>query len=242
MSDPPATTVTASNGLTQVPVGERRKRWFELCLVLLVACGAPLANSLYLLVNGPEAMPHLTNARWAVGILQEVTALLLLGYVLSRRGLSLRYLGFRWSIRDTGIGILVAGLSFAAYVMGSLVVQFVHYSAYGSFANGRTASDFFAHPSMLAIPYFVLSPFFEELIVRAYLMTEVVQLTGSSSLAVALSVAVQFSYHLYYGWVGAISVAFVFLTLALYYARARRALPVIVAHGFLDLYGFLRLL
>jgi len=73
-------------------------------------------------------------------------------------------------------------------------------------------------------------------------MTEVVQLTGSSALAVFLSVAVQFSYHLYYGWAGAISLAFLFLTLALYYARARRALPVIVAHGFFDIYALLRLL
>jgi len=187
-------------------------------------------------------MPHISNARWTIGIVQEITALLLLGYVLSRRGLSLTNLGFRWAVRDAGIGLLLAGLSYAAYVTGSMLVHLVHYSMCGSLATGPTANDFFAHPSVVMIPFSLLNPFFEELIVRAYLMTEVVQLTGSSALAVFLSVAVQFSYHLYYGWAGAISLAFLFLTLALYYARARRALPVIVAHGFFDIYALLRLL
>lgn len=86
-----------------------------------------------------------------------------------------------------------------------------------------------------------MNPFFEELIVRAYLMAEVIELTGSSTMAVALSVGVQFSYHLYYGWVGAISLSFFFLALALYYVRSRCAFPVIVAHGFLDVYALIRL-
>lgn len=242
MHDRPTNVVaTSSNGPTHGLTSEARKRWFELSLVLLVAIGGPMLNSLYLLVNGPGPMSHTSDARWALSILQEITALLLLGYVLSRRGLSFSNLGFRWSLRDAGLGILVAGPSFAVYVIGSLVVQVVHYSVYGSLAKGPTPKDFYA-PSLLAILLFLLNPFFEELIVRAYLMNEVLQLTGSSSLSVAISVAVQFSYHLYYGWAGAISVAFLFLAFALYYARSRRALPVIVAHSFFDIYMLLRLL
>jgi len=86
-----------------------------------------------------------------------------------------------------------------------------------------------------------MNPFFEELLVRAYLMTEIVELTGSSALAIAVSVAVQTSYHLYYGWSGALSLAFLFLAFALYFARSRRALPVVVAHGVFDIYGLVRL-
>jgi membrane protease YdiL (CAAX protease family) len=226
---------------TRVSGGEKRQRLFEVCLVLLVACGASILNSFYLLIHGPASLPHISNSRWTIGMVQEITGLLLLGYILSRRGLSLTNLGFRWSVRDAGMGILVAGLSYAAYVIGSMLVHLLHYSIYGSLANGPTGSDFFAHPSVLAIPFSLLNPFFEELIVRAYLMSEVLQLTGSSTLAVILSTAVQFSYHLYYGWAGATSLAFVFLTLALYYARTRRALPVIIAHGFFDIYPLIRL-
>ena len=139
------------------------------------------------------------------------------------------------------MGVLVTGFSFAAYALGSTLIQVFHYSIYRSLATGPTSNDFFAHPSPAAIPYSLLNPFFEELIVRAYLVTEVIDLTGSSTLAVALSVAVQFFYHLYYGWAGAISLSFLFLALALYYARSRCAFPVIVAHGFFDVYALIRL-
>jgi len=61
-----------------------RQRWFELCLVLLVACGSAFLNALYVLKNGTNAVPHMTYDKWLIGIVQEVTALLLLGYVLSR--------------------------------------------------------------------------------------------------------------------------------------------------------------
>jgi membrane protease YdiL (CAAX protease family) len=172
---------------------------------------------------------------------QEATALLLLGYVLSRRGRSFADLGLRWSLRDVAVGLLVAGVSYVAYGLGHTLVQAVHHLVYGFYSTGPTAKDFFAHPSVWALPFSLLNPFFEELIVRAYLMTEVIELTGSSVLAIALSVGVQFSYHLYYGWVGAISLSFLFLVSALYYVRSRRALPVIVAHEFFDVYALLRL-
>jgi len=232
---------TPTNPRNEVSPEERRQRWFEVCLVLLVAFGGSILNSLYLLKNGPGAMAHISGARWSIGIVEEATALLLLGYVLSRRGLRFSSLGFRWSLRGLGVGVLVTGLSYATYALGSTIIQVFHYSIYRSLATGPTANDFFVHPSAVAIPYSLLNPFFEELIVRAYLMTEVLDLTGSSTLAVALSVAVQFSYHLYYGWAGAISLSFLFLVLALYYVRSRSALPVIIAHGFFDVYALLRL-
>ena len=94
----------------------------------------------------------------------------------------------------------------------------------------------------MGIAFCLLNPFFEELVVRAYLMTEITELTGSTVWAFILSVVVQFSYHLYYGWAGAISLSFQFLVFALYYAHSRRALPVVLAHDFFDVYGMLRLL
>jgi membrane protease YdiL (CAAX protease family) len=88
----------------------------------------------------------------------------------------------------------------------------------------------------------LLNPFFEELIVRAYLMTEIKALTGSTAMAVAVSVVLQASYHLYYGWFGALTVAFSFLVFAVYYARSGRAVPVIVAHAAFDIYGLVRMM
>jgi membrane protease YdiL (CAAX protease family) len=210
-------------------------------LVLLVAIAPALLNALHILQNGSSAAPRMSNARWLVGLVQEIGGLLLLAYVLSRRHLRFKDVGLRWSFKDVGVGLLVTGASFAAYLLGSTIVHLVHYWMYGSLAGGPSGSDFFAHPSIAVIPFCLLNLFFEELIVRAYLMTEVLDLTGSSILAVALSVAVQFSYHLYYGWAGALSLSFEFLIFSLYYLRSRRALPIIVAHGLFDIYALVRL-
>lgn len=120
--------------------------------------------------------------RWVSGLLEEVAALLLLGYVLSRRGRSFRDLGLRWSFSNVGVGLLVAGVCFAVYVFGSIIVHVVHYTIYRTLANGPTGSTFFSHPGFLAVPFTLLNPFFEEMIVRAYLMTEIIDLTHSSAL------------------------------------------------------------
>lgn len=239
-NSPPVIISASTNMQSALSAAEKRHRWFEVCLVLLVACGSYIAYAIYLLISGPRSAQQISGFRWAGGIVQEVSALLLLGYVLSRRGLKFANLGLRWSLRDAGVGVLVAAVSYAAYMFGSTLVQLIHHLAYGTWATGPAAKDFFAH-SIMAIPFSLLNPFFEELIVRCYLMTEVMELTGSSTLAIGLSVGVQFTYHLYYGWAGAISLSFLFLVLALYYARSRRALPVIVAHGYLDVYGLIRL-
>jgi membrane protease YdiL (CAAX protease family) len=225
----------------EIPILEVRRRWFELFLVLFVSCGMPLLHSIYLLIKGPGSFPQVSEMRWLGGLVQESSSLLLLSYVLARRSRRFRDLGLRWSSRDVGVGLLLAGGCFAAYVLGSLIVQLIHHVVYGTFAKGPGGATFFSHPGLWAVPFTLLNPFFEELIVRAYLMTEVVELTGSSALAVAASALFQTSYHLYYGWAGAASLAFVFLALSLYYARSRRALPIIVAHGFVDIYALIRL-
>ncbi len=207
----------------------------------MVAIGGSLLNSLYLLHFGPSAAPHISGPRWLAGLGHEVIGLLLLGYVLSRRNLGFKDIGLRWSLKDLGVGLLVAGVSYAAYIFGALVVQLVHYAAYHSFATGPTGANFFAHPGIASLPFVFLNPFFEELIVRAYVMTEVLDLTGSRLLAIALSVGIQFSYHLYYGWAGAITLSFTFLIFAIYYARSRRALPIVTAHAFFDISAMIRL-
>jgi hypothetical protein len=35
--------------------GEKRQRWFEVCLVLLAACGSSILNALFILRNGPNS-------------------------------------------------------------------------------------------------------------------------------------------------------------------------------------------
>lgn len=213
----------------------------EVCLVLLVAFSGYVLESVYVVGGHWNPGLPMSNARTSFGIVHELVALILLAYVLSRRSLRFRDLGLRWSLKDIGVGLLVAVVGMLAYVFGYYAIQFIHHRMFGVWAAGPNGRDLFGWPGLAAIPFSLLNPFFEEMIARAYLMTEVAELTGSAALAVLASVGVQFSYHLYQGWAQAISLSFIFLVYALYYARSRRALPVIVAHGLFDIWGLIRL-
>lgn len=76
---------------------------------------------------------------------------------------------------------------------------------------------------------------FEELIVRAFMMTEVKALTGSAVIAIVASVLFQSAYHRYQGVLPAVLYSSMFLVFALYYAIAKRVAPVVLAHFYFDL-------
>jgi membrane protease YdiL (CAAX protease family) len=218
---------------------EKRVRWFELSLVLVIAFGGSFLSSLFLLHAGKAAVPMVSEFRWARGFIQEIPCLFLLWYVLSRRHRGFRDIGLRWSVRDLAVGFGLAVVSYIAYIIGGFVIYQIHHAFFPPATSGVSAADLSSHSSLLAIPFAVINPFFEELIVRAYLMTEVKALTGSWFLAAMSSVAVQWSYHLYYGWDVSLSIAFSFLVFSIYFARARKATPLVVAHGLMDFWALL---
>jgi membrane protease YdiL (CAAX protease family) len=220
---------------------DKRLRWLELSLVLTVCFADSILGSLGILKGGPSAVRHASQMGYAIGIVHQVAGLTLLGYVLWRRKIRIASLGLRRSFADLGRGLLVAGLAYLAYAGGHALLHLFDNATHSQSQSVQIARAMFGHPSILAIPYTIVNPFFEELIVRAYLMTEVSALTGSWILAAALSLVVQFSYHLYYGWEGAIGLSFVFLVYAIYYARTRKATPIIVAHGIFDILALVKL-
>jgi membrane protease YdiL (CAAX protease family) len=214
---------------------EKRRRWFEVFLVLAISLGTILLNSFYLLKNAPAVALRMSTLRSLYGIAHESLSLLLLVYVLSRRKLGLRDLGLKWSKRDVVSSFVVTVLAGMSYFAGATFLQVLHFELYGTIVRGPGGNQFFSRPTIWALPFMLLNPFFEELIVRAYVMTETKELTGSTLTAIVFSVLLQVSYHLYYGWMGALSVAFPFIVFAIYYARSRRAVPIIIAHAVFDL-------
>src|ERR1700730_3030143 len=105
------TTVTdtpSPENLPTRPTENSRLRYFEPCLVLLVAVSTSLLSSVYILVHGPSDARQVSSFRSVNGFVHEIVALLLLGYVLARTGRRVRDLGLRWSVRDCGMGLLVA--------------------------------------------------------------------------------------------------------------------------------------
>lgn len=220
-------------------IDNRRLRWFELALVLLISFGSFLSSIVYMMKLSKSGSPF-PAYDWGLGLVHEAGSLLLLGYVLSRRNLTFKDIGLRWSWRDVAMGLGVAFVSYISYSMGYGIVHFVHQAIFHASSGTISARQVIGHPSMIAIPFIFLNPFFEELIVRAFLMTEIKALTNSWVVAAGLSVALQTSYHLYYGWQGALSLGFQFLVFALYYARTRKATPIIVAHALFDLAGLVQ--
>ena len=80
-----------------------------------------------------------------------------------------------------------------------------------------------------------VNPFFEELTIRAYAMTVIMRLGYRPWHAVLASVMLQMSYHLYEGFSSALTLIVIFTTLSVYYARAKQAMPIVVAHFMFDL-------
>ncbi|HEY0705076.1 MAG TPA: CPBP family intramembrane glutamic endopeptidase [Candidatus Acidoferrales bacterium] len=215
------------------PQESRRLRYFELGLVLLVAFSRSFIGSLSRFIQGQNTEPVFTAAGWVSGVVSELTALLLLGYVLYRQGRRFRDLGLNFSAKQWATGFWLGVVAYSVASGGAMLMQFMHRAMYGT-AVPRMGIGYWAHAGFASIPASMLAPIFEELIVRAYLMTEIMELTGSAALAVAVSVLIQTSYHLYYGWYGALHLGFFFLVLALYFAKSRLALPGILAHGLLN--------
>lgn len=117
----------------------------------------------------------------------------------------------------------------------AFVIELGHKFFFGNFVVPPNIAAMFPRASLVAmVPFFVLNPFYEELIVRGYLMTEVEELSGSVIAAVMASVVLQTSYHLYQGWLAATLHFVTFLILSIYYTRTRKLLPVLVVHAVFD--------
>jgi len=123
--------------------GAKRLRWVELSLVLLVSFGGAFLSSLHLWIYGRSLLHYFDHSSWSwtIRILHEATCLLLLGYVLSRRGMRFRDLGLRWSLRDLLSGLILAVVASLTYLFISYFFYFFHRALYSSPPGGLTARE-----------------------------------------------------------------------------------------------------
>jgi membrane protease YdiL (CAAX protease family) len=214
-----------------------RKRWIDLGLVLIIAFADPIVSAVFALFHPEFAASPMRYPGLSISylILRHGTAFLALWYVLSRRQRSIRSIGleFRFSDPFKGVGlmilafILVAGLHF-------LVISVDH--AFGIVPDTRTVADAgWKQRSVAELIHDFSSPIFEEVLVRGYLMTELIELGKPVAFAIAASVILQTSYHVYYGLGRAVALSGVFIVFAAYFAKTRRLTPVILAHLFWDM-------
>lgn len=216
-----------------VPSLSNAHRWIDLGLVLLVAFGNSILGSI--IRSFHPASVSRSNSGIGLAILGEGIALSLFFVLFNRQGRQLSDLGFgfRWTDVPKGFALTVVSFMFMG-LLAIIVPDAYSLITLRKFPYNTSVSNIFTSSLWLIVPFLLLNPFFEEILVRGYLMTEWISLRGSVALAAIISLAVQTSYHLYYGVYGALIVGCGLSVFAVYYAKSRRLMPVILAHMFWD--------
>lgn len=217
-----------------------RARWIDLGLVLLVGFAETILYAIYRLIYPYHATsPTPASVFGTVDLLlQDGIVFLLLAYVFARqrRGASSIGIGFRLSDPFKGFGLWLLGLIMVA-AFHYLVKSFD--SVFGIIPDSRSVMHAgWNEHAITDLLGDISSPIFEEVLVRGYLMTEMMQLGKPQGAAIIASVVLQTSYHLYYGWGEAIALSGFFVVLAVYFANSRRLTPVICAHLIWDLIAY----
>ena len=232
MDDETSATVTST--ILSAPV--KNLRALEFGLVFLIVFSPLLAVSIYTVATGSHLGGSSPGKAFTVsGILTELGGLALLRYVLFRQGRDFRSLGLGFSWKDIPRSILVIVLAYIAFLVWWFGIVGIYRSLSRPLNSSPQNVEFMSSMlSILGVLFLLLNPFFEELIARAYVISEVQFFTGSQSVAVLISVVIQSSYHLYQGIVPALLTTSMFAVFSLYYVRTRRITPVIIAHMFFD--------
>ena len=210
-------------------------RQLQLYFVLAVAFGLPVIGSTEIFFGWRH--PHTaTNRGHIFMVAYQLVGLLCLYLVLRLQKRSFRDIGVVLPMRITEVAhsfALLAGVFFFGLLTGFAI--FAAYSFTGHPIRAFDDSMIFGNQITLATVLFVLiNPFHEELIVRAFLITEMEQIYRSTGLAVFVSVFLQSYYHLYQGLPPALVHVSSFTLFSIYFVRTRRIMPVIMTHLFMD--------
>ena len=210
---------------------------FELLLVCFIAFSGALFLSTYMLFTRRSPSESMQgDFRWWYAISHQIGALALVWYVLRRRSQNFSDLGLFWKGKEIAVTpLLWFACAIIAYIFRRAIQSFGGLPSNDD-PNARVAAYLFANGIGIGTVVFQLvNPFFEELIVRAYLITRMRELTNSLAFAITTSVILQVSYHFYQGIWMALSYTGVFLLFSLYYAKTNRILAVILTHMIFDL-------
>jgi membrane protease YdiL (CAAX protease family) len=230
---------TAPVASTPNPSSEARiARWQHLALVLWVSLSMPVLTSVYYLLagNADTGQTYQGYRIWG-GLIPEVSGLLVLWYVMKHQGKSWKDIGWNPSFADMrrAVGLFVA--STMAIWVAYIPAQYIYRVYSGAFLKQKSLNSTLAFGiTALPILFVCINPFFEELIVRAYTISELTNLGTRRTLAIVISVAVQLSYHLYQGIANILVLAVMFTVFSVYYSRTRRIVPVILVHLGLDVF------
>ena len=177
----------------------RKQRLFGLSIVLGVAFASSVLTSVLRVMGVHFDYPeNLLGYRYLNTLLHELLGLALVGYVARQNRQGFADLGAVFRIANLPSGLLLwlgAEVSYrlAFPTIFSICELMGWHSAAPYYPSGKLGLG------LLTFCFVTVNPVFEEMIVRAFLMSEILTITGSSALAVLFSVLLQTSYHLYQG-------------------------------------------
>jgi membrane protease YdiL (CAAX protease family) len=216
----------------------RQLRIFELVLVLAIGFLPSLVASIAFTFTGNlRDFTNYDSTDYIVWILHGLLSITLMFYILFKNnrnstdiGLSLK---FNWKDLLIGFGLLLFAGALNAVVAGSVHIFFPEFINQAS--NPKNLGFIKAQYKGFLTIATIIIPLQEELIVRGYTMTEIFYLTDNRILAIIISVAIQFSYHLYQGLASAIFMLPYFILISIYFLRTGNLNPVIFSHILIDL-------
>jgi membrane protease YdiL (CAAX protease family) len=202
----------------------------EFAIVILGAFGFFILTS-YVGHFRPSSVSKITNAHLQFLILFELIVGAALAAFLLARGWSLKRLGLRPTLLETGIGLLLMAVTYVAWIaIWILVASF-------SPPTGEAARNItFAAPGIglwTAAAASLVNGMFEEIFVCGYVIAALKDRTMAWT-TINISVGIRLLYHLYQGPYVMIFVVLAGVTLGYWYAHRGRLWPPIVAHGVMD--------
>src|SRR5450755_4229414 len=180
---------------------EAKTRLTQLYLVMAVGFLIPIVRSLCVFFGLWHPGPA-TRSSLVFKITFQMIGLLCLYLVLAHQGRRFQDIGLSFAVHLTEIGhsfaLFFGAIVGSALLYGAVVLIYVlagreWHKPYDSAMLFGTALG------ILPVLWVLLNPFHEELLVRAFLISETEAIYRSTTLAISASVALQTSYHLYQG-------------------------------------------
>jgi membrane protease YdiL (CAAX protease family) len=213
----------------------RLPQWAELIIVELGAFGYFIAISLWYATHPVVASPAASGSDGGIiGLaLFEVAVFAVLWSFLLLRGWSLARMGLFLDPIDVLKGFGLALATAVAYeLLGVLVALVAPHWLTAVEANANFPKAGFTISTAVAV--LIINPIYEEVFVCGYLISAL-KTKRSAWVAIHASVAVRLLYHLYQGPIAILEIPTFGLIFGWWYARTGRLMPLIAAHGVLDL-------
>ena len=202
-------------------------------IIAKLTAGRPLSQQTATLNPSLSPRPYLDLTLQLLGIFFALVPVLLALYLLGPSRTELGVPPFKPKF-DLGWGTLLAA---SIGIPGLLLV----YAAARLGLNAKIIPEAL-RPVWWAVPVLIIAAIqnaiLEEVIVVGYLITRLRELSLRTVVIVAVSALLRGSYHLYQGFGAFAGNAVMGVVFALFFLRFKRVMPLIVAHGLLDIAAF----